>query len=43
MMTINSYQEDLVIKRVKEVDPEVFINIFHTEKIVGNYYKAPLG
>ena len=42
MMTINSYQVQEVVQAVKKADPKVFINIFKTERIVGNYYQKPL-
>lgn len=42
LATINAYQKTDVIRTVREVDPAAFISVNSVEKIVGNYYQAPL-
>jgi len=42
LVTINAYQKTDVINAVRSVDPAAFISINTVEKIVGNYYQAPL-
>ncbi|MBQ2479396.1 MAG: YitT family protein [Erysipelotrichales bacterium] len=42
LMTINAFQVDELVQAAKKADPHVFISISHTERIVGNYYQAPL-
>ncbi|REC26007.1 hypothetical protein CF160_15445 [Enterococcus pseudoavium] len=39
MLTIilTKYEEILLIKQLREVDPEVFINIQPTERVRGNF------
>lgn len=39
--TISSYELQTVIKAIKEADPNVFVTINKTEKIVGRYYQTP--
>lgn len=41
-MTCNSYQVNDIINSAKRIDPKVFINVSHVERIVGNYYQKPL-
>ena len=40
--TLNSYQLHDVVEAIHKVDPHVFINISHTDKIIGNFYQKPL-
>lgn len=40
--TINSYQLNDVIEAIKKVDPNVFISVNQSERIIGNYYQKPL-
>lgn len=40
--TINSYQVGSVVTSIQAADPAVFINVSHTERIIGNYYQKPL-
>ena len=42
LMTVNAFQVEDLVEAAKKADPHVFINISHTERIVGNYYQAPL-
>ena len=42
LMTVNAFQVEDLVEAAKQADPHVFINISHTERIVGNYYQAPL-
>ncbi len=42
LATINAYQINDVIQAVKSVDQKAFISVNSVEKIVGNYYQAPL-
>lgn len=42
LATINAYQKADVIQIVRKVDPAAFISVNSVEKIVGNYYQAPL-
>lgn len=39
---VNTYQKDIVVSSILEVDPHAFINIQNTESVVGNYYQKPL-
>lgn len=41
-MTVNAYQVNLIVGAAKSIDPNCFINIFKTEKVIGNYYQQPL-
>lgn len=41
-LTVNAYQIRDVVTAIKKVDPNAFINITITERIVGNYYQQPL-
>ena len=42
LVTINTYQIQEVIRRLKEADPHCFITICNVERIIGNYYQTPL-
>ena len=42
IVTINTYQIQEVIRRLKEADPKCFITICNVERIIGNYYQTPL-
>lgn len=42
LATINAYQKTDVINMVRTVDPAAFVSVNSVEKIVGNYYQAPL-
>ena len=41
-MTLNAYQQHDVINAAREADPNVFISVSKTDKIIGNYYQKPL-
>jgi Uncharacterized conserved protein len=41
-MTINTYEMNGVVEAIKEVDKDVFINIYKSERIIGNYRQKPL-
>ena len=42
LMTINAFQVDELVHAAQKADPQVFISISHTERIVGRFYQAPL-
>lgn len=42
LMTINAYQQQDVIRAVRGTDPNAFISVSKTDKIIGNYYQKPL-
>ncbi|WRK52652.1 hypothetical protein SD457_20580 [Coprobacillaceae bacterium CR2/5/TPMF4] len=39
---VSSYEVDDVIMTMKEVDPQVIINVSKSEKYVGRFYNEPL-
>ena len=39
---VSSYEVDDVIMAMKEVDPQVIINVSKSEKYVGRFYNEPL-
>ena len=41
-MVVNTFQVDLIVDLVKEVDPGAFIEIASVQRIEGNYYLQPL-
>lgn len=41
-MVINEFEVDDVVEACKAVDPQVFISINKTERVIGNYYQKPL-
>jgi uncharacterized membrane-anchored protein YitT (DUF2179 family) len=41
-MVINEFEVDEVVEACKAVDPQVFISINKTERVIGNYYQKPL-
>jgi len=41
-MTINTYEMNGVIEAIKNADKDVFINIYKSERIIGNYRQKPL-
>lgn len=41
-MVVNAYQVSDVVSSAQEVDPNIFISISKTERIIGNYYQKPL-
>lgn len=41
-MTCNAFQVNNVIHAIKSADPKAFVTISKTERVVGNYYQAPL-
>ena len=42
MVTVNAYQTGDVVKAVHSVDPAAFISVSSVERIIGNYFQAPL-
>lgn len=41
-MVVNTFEIDLIVDAVKEVDPDAFIEIASVQRIEGNYYQQPL-
>ncbi len=41
-MVINEFEVEEVVQACKTVDPNVFISINKTERVIGNYYQKPL-
>ena len=41
-MTVNTYELSSVIKAAQDADDRIFINVYKTERIVGNYRQKPL-
>jgi len=41
-LTCNHYQTNKICNAIKKVDPNVFITVSSVDKIIGNFYQAPL-
>lgn len=38
---ISSAESKKVVRKVKEIDPQAFVNVMKTEQLAGNFYQAP--
>lgn len=41
-IVVQAYQVNQVVMNARKVDPDVFISISNTERVIGNYYQTPL-
>jgi uncharacterized membrane-anchored protein YitT (DUF2179 family) len=41
-MVVNEFEVEDVIEACQSVDPNVFISVNKTDRVVGNYYQKPL-
>ena len=41
-MVVSAYEVNTVITIAQRVDPNVFIDVSKTERVLGNYYRTPL-